>query len=64
MGYRDDEGKVLLYVRITDLPERLRMAEDSRNIPPVQRDNVLDWWCKIRKRYPKEGFWVPRSERC
>lgn len=63
MGYRDDDGKVLLYVRITDLLERLRMAEDSRNVPPVQGRSVPDWWGEIRKRYPKEGFWVPRSER-
>lgn len=64
MTYNDETGEqVMLIIPITDILGRLRMGEDYRNIPPVEGAEGLDWWAELRRRYPKETFWVPRQYR-
>lgn len=64
MTFDDETGEqVLILVPIRVVLERLRMGEDYRNIPPVEGDEGLDWWAELRRRYPKETFWVPRQYR-
>ncbi|BBF23496.1 hypothetical protein [Sutterella megalosphaeroides] len=64
MTFDDATGEqVLILVPIRVVLERLRMGEDYRNIPPVEGEHHLDWWAELRRRYPKETFWVPRQYR-
>lgn len=64
MTYDDETGEqVMLIIRITDILGRLRMGEDYRNIPPVESADGKDWWAELRRRYPRETFWVPRKYR-
>ena len=64
MTFNDETGEqVFLTVKITDILGRLRMGEDYRNIPPVESADGKDWWAELRRRYPKETFWVPRKYR-
>ena len=64
MTFNDETGEqVFLTVRITEILGRLRMGEDYRNIPPVESADGSDWWAELRRRYPKETFWVPRKYR-
>ena len=64
MTFNDETGEqVFLTVKITDILGRLRMGEDYRNIPPVESADGKDWWAELRRRYPRETFWVPRSQR-
>lgn len=64
MSFNDETGEqVFLTVRITDILGRLRMAEDYRNIPPVESADGTDRRAELRRRYPKETFWVPRKYR-
>lgn len=64
MTYDDETGEqVMLIIRITDILGRLRMGEDYRNILPVESADGSDWWAELRRRYPKETFWVPRKYR-
>ena len=64
MTFNDETGEqVFLTVKITDILGRLRMGEDYRNIPPVESADGSDWWAELRRRYPKETFWVPRKYR-
>ena len=57
------EEQVFLTVKITDILGRLRMGADYRNIPPVESADGKDWRAELRRRYPKETFWVPRKYR-
>lgn len=64
MTFNDETGEqVFLTVKITDILGRLRMGEDYRNIPPVESADGKDWWAELRRRYPRETFWVPRKYR-
>lgn len=64
MTYNDETGEqVILLLQISDVLGRLRMGEDYRNVPPVEGENGTDWWAELRRRYPKETFWVPRKYR-
>ena len=62
--FDDETGEqVLILVPVRVVLERLRMGEDYRNIPPVEGAHGTDWWAELRRRYPKETFWVPRKYR-
>ena len=64
MTYDDETSEqVILLLKISDVLGRLRMGEDHRNVPPVEGAHGSDWWAELRRRYPKETFWVPRQYR-
>lgn len=57
---------VILQMPIKLVLERLRMAEDAKNVPPVvaaDADACPDWWAAVRRAYPNDTFWVPRAAR-